>query len=575
MRMRSITGAILFFNFVFNIAASSISSSPSERAEAMLKLMDMEDKLRMMRGCMGDYVGNVEGNGRLGIPSIFMQDGPQGFRITKKTGAEGSSTAWPSSLNIASSFDPQLAGRWATAMAAEFVAKGANMQLAPGLGIARVPTAGRIFEYLCGEDPVLGSLLAYEVVKGIQSQGIIANAKHFINNEIETDRMTVSATVDERVRFELYYPPFQAAIDAGVLSAMCSYNKINGDYACENDVTMHDLRVQLGFEGWIVSDWLATHSTVTSVTAGLDQEMPVGIYLSEVAVKLAIQLGQLKLADIDRSVLRILTSMYAIGLFDSPKSGKGDPLADVTSAEHSSLAREVAGKSMVLLKNSKNLLPLDKNRLKLVGVFGDETTVSGGGSGHVTPSHGHVVTPTEGIKAALQGLDVKVEYFKFPPGDKVKALEEAAKFAARCDVAIVVVATNSIEGYDRPSLELGSQQDDLVRTVNTANSHTVVAVNAPGAVLMPWASDVSAILLAWMPGEQAGNALADVIFGSVNPSARLPITLPNIDNEIEFSKSQFPGIGFPPVADYSEGLFVGYRYVTNYLFYNTSQYFVS
>ena len=133
-------------------------------------------------------------------------------------------------------------------------------------------------------------------------------------------------------------------------------------------------------------------------------------------------------------------------------------------------------------------------------------------------------------------------------------------------MTIVVVATNSIEGYDRPSLELGSQQDDLVKTVNTANSHTVVAVNAPGAVLMPWASDVSAILLAWMPGEQAGNALADVIFGTVNPSARLPITLPNIDNEIEFTKSQFPGVGFPPVADYSEGLFVGYRYVRYKLF---------
>lgn len=555
--MRSTLGVVLLFNFV----AASVPSSPSERAEAMLKLMDLEDKLRMMRGSMGDYVGNIEGNGRLGIPKISMQDGPQGFRITKKTGAEGSTTAWPSSLNIASSFDAQLAGRWAIAMASEFVAKGSNMQLAPGLGIARVPTSGRIFEYLCGEDPVLGSLLSYEVVKGIQSQGIIANAKHFINNEIETDRMTVSATVDERVRFELYYPPFQAAIDAGVLSAMCSYNKINGVYACENDVTMHDLRVHLGFEGWIVSDWLATHSTVTSVTAGLDQEMPVGIYLSEVAVKLALQLGQLKISDIDRSVLRILTSMYTIGLFDSPDSENGNPLADVTSAEHSALAREVAGKSTVLLKNSKNLLPLDKTKLKLIGVFGDETTVSGGGSGHVTPSHGHVVTPTEGIKAALKGFEVEVEYFKLPPGDKMKALEEAAKFAVQCDVAVVVVATTSIEGYDRPSLELGNLQDELIKAVSTANSHTVVAVNAPGAVLMPWATDVSAVLIAWMPGEQAGNALADVIFGTVNPSARLPVTLPNKDNEIDFSKSQFPGIGFPPVADYSEGLFVGYRYV--------------
>lgn len=544
------------------IFAARKCTTPSSDAETMLKKMDLEEKLRMMRGSLaGDYVGNIEGNDRLKIPAIAMQDGPQGFRITKKTGEEGTSTAWPSSLNIAATFNPQLASRWATAMAAEFVSKGANMQLAPGLGIARVPTAGRNFEYLCGEDPVLGSLLAYEVVRGIQSQGIIANAKHFINNEIETNRMEVSATVSEKVRFQLYYPPFQAAIDAGVLSVMCSYNRINGVSACENVVTMSELRDSLGYTGWVLSDWLATHSTVNSVRAGLDQELPIGMYFSEEALKLALDFSELQIEDIDRSVLRILTSMYAAGLFDSDSGrDKGDPLADVTSPEHSALAREVAAKSIVLLKNDKNLLPLNKSLLKKIGVFGDETTVSGGGSGHVSPGHGHTVTPAEGITAALVGYDAFVEYFEMPKGvGKKKALELVARFAATCDVTIVVVATTSKEGYDRPSLQLGSEQDELVITVASANPHTVVAVNTPGAVLLPWAVDVSTLLVSWMPGEQAGNALADILFGTVNPSARLPITMPNKENEIGFTKKQFPGVGIPPVAEYSEELLIGYR----------------
>lgn len=546
--------------FISPSAARANTTSVASRAEKMLKLMTLGDKLSMMRGSLGDYVGNIDGNSRLGIPAIGMQDGPQGFRITKKTGEEGSSTAWPSSLNIAASFDSQLANLWATAMAVEFVKKGSNMQLAPGLGIARVPTAGRNFEYLCGEDPVLGSLLAHEVVKGIQSQGIIANAKHFINNEIETDRMTVSADVSERTRFQLYYPPFQAAIDAGVLSVMCSYNRVNGDHACQNNETLEDLRDELGFTGWVLSDWFATHSTVTSVRAGLDQELPVGLFLSETALTLALDLGEIHVADIDRSVLRILTAMYTIGLFDRADVVPGDPLADVTSDEHSALAREIAGRSIVLLKNSKSLLPINRRRLKRVAVFGDETTVSGEGSGHVTPRHGHSVTATEGISSALIGLNVTVEYFKPSSSDKDQVLKDAAEFARSCDIAVVVVATTSCEGYDRPSLELGGGQNDLVTAVLSGNSRTVVMVHSPGAALMPWATDASAILVGWMPGEQAGNALADVIFGSVNPSARLPLTMPNKDNEIEFTKEQFPGVGSPPIANYSEGLLVGYRF---------------
>ena len=515
----------------------------------------------MMRGSFGDYVGNIQGNRRLGIPALAMQDGPQGFRVTKKTGKQGSSTAWPSSLNIASSFDPALAYRWAAAMADEFVSKGSNMNLSPGLGIARVPTAGRNFEYLCGEDPILGAMLGSEVVRGIQSKGIIANAKHFVNNEIERNRRTVSSTVNEKIRFQLYYPPFQAAIDAGVLSIMCSYNLINGKHACENEVTLNELRNIMGFKGFVISDWLATHSTVASLSAGLDQELPTGIYFSGAALQSALLIDEIRESQIDTSVLRILTSMYSIGLFDkSEDSVKGDPLADVTSAEHSALAREIAAKSIVLLKNSKNLLPLNKSKLRKIGVFGDETTVSGGGSGHVTPGHDHIVTATEGIKGALIGYNVTVEYFKIPQDvHKSDGLIIASAFATQCDIVIVVVATNSGEGNDRISLELDPGFDDLVAALYLANANTIVAVNTPGAVLLPWSDIVSTILICWMPGEEAGNGLADILFNNINPSARLPITLPNKNNEMEFTKEQYPGVGNPPVATYAEGLLIGYR----------------
>lgn len=369
-----------------------------------------------------------------------MQDGPQGFRGTETTGGDGSTTAWPSALSIAASWDKNLLYDWAVAMAMEFKQKGANIALLPGIGIARVPTAGRNFEYLCGEDPYLGAMrlkyflfflfsrfvfsffctflfflivvrlfdcnflflsgshLVQPVIKGVQEQGIIANAKHFVNNEIETARMRVSANVNEKVRFELYYPPFQAAVDVGVLSVMCAYNRINDVYACENNNTFTHLRDTMGFKGFIFSDWTATKSTADSVHAGLDQELPFGLFYSDLLLEKALLNGDISITEIDTSVLRILTSMYRIGLFDSAPSG--DPMANVTSDEHNAMARKIAATSTVLLKNTDNLLPLNKDTIEkssfpCIAVIGDENTISGGGSGHVTPAY--IITPAQGM----------------------------------------------------------------------------------------------------------------------------------------------------------------------------------
>jgi beta-glucosidase len=359
-------------------------------------------------------------------------------------------------------------------------------------------------------------------------------------------------------RFELYYPPFDAAVKAGVYTVMCSYNRINGVYACENKDTMDHLYETMGFKGWVLSDWTATHSTADSLNAGNFQEMPFGIYFREEAVTAALESGEVTMETIDNGILRMLTAMYDIGLFDHEPTG--DRNAIVTSEEHNQLSRELAAKSSVLLRNEPvdgtPLLPLDVKGMKCIAVIGDNSTVSGTGSGHVTPAY--TVTTEEGIRnavaAAGYSATVTVEY------NDGKDLSSATALAAQCDTVIVNVATTCGEGNDRPTLALGDGQDELVSAIVTANPRTIVSVVSPGPVLMPWAKQVPAVIESWLPGQEAGNALADVLFGIVNPSARLHVTMPNKDNEVNFSEMQYPGVGHPPSAFYTEGLLIGYRY---------------
>lgn len=525
-------------------------SAHQDRAWKLVQQMTFEEKISMLHGNNGTYVGNVNGIERLAIPSLNLHDGPQGFRTTASTGPEGSTTAWPSAQAAAASWDADLLYRWGAAMGKEFKGKGANVQLAPGIGIARVPTAGRNFEYLSGEDPILGYYLAEAIVQGIQDQGVVANAKHWVNNEIEDHRNLVSANVDERTRFEIYYPPFQGAINAGVMSAMCSYNRINDDWGCQNADTIGHLKETLGFEGWLMSDWTATHSTVDAKNSGLDQEMPFGLFFNEKTLQNALDNGTIKIETIDESVARILTGMSAIGLLDTAPTG--DPNAIVTCDEHVALAREMIAKSIILLKNDNNLLPLRPESIKTIAVIGDQTTVSGTGSGYVEP--GYVVTPTEGILNYIGGYNITVTYVDG------KNVDEAVSLAKSSDVVIVTVATTSGEGRDRDSLSLGKNQDELVEAIAAVNSNVVVSVNTPGSVLMPWDELVSSVIVAWLPGQEFGNGLADVLFGKVNPSGKLLVTMPNIENEINFTPEQYPGVGVPPEAEYSEKLLIGYRY---------------
>lgn len=549
--------------------------SPEQRAALLLKNMTLEEKFAMLHGpatgpccqCKTSascaYVGNVAANSRLGIPPINMNDGPQGFRDDNNP---GTTTAWPSGMTIGATWDLDAAYEWGAGMGREFYEKGSNIQLGPGLNVARVPRGGRNFEYISGEDPYLGYWMAQSSIKGIQSQKVIANAKHWVQNNQETNRDRVIEEVDERTRFEIYYPPFRGAIVGGVGSFMCSYNKIGNhtsDYAwsCENPVTLkRDLKTLSNFKGFVMSDWGGTHST--SIMQGLDMEMPSADFMNEDRLKAGISGGTITEAAVDDSVFRILLPMFEVGVMDEPLSAwDWNKLSSNTTNDASSAsARSLSAKSTALLKNDNAILPLmsgDGSSIAVIGLADGGAVTHGGGSGTVVPSF--LATPLSGIRGSVEKKEVLF--------DDGKNITTAVALAKQVDYAIVFVGTLSGEGSDRDSLSLDDgywfkNQNALVSAIAKANPKTIVVASIPGATLMPWSKDVAAILTNFMPGQQAGNAIADVLFGRVNPSAKLTFTIPNRENEQNFTTAQWPGLPSknPVYAEYSEGLLVGYRY---------------
>jgi len=541
-----------------------IKNSPVERAHHLLSKMSLDDKIAMMHGTQGGYIGNTVANERLGIPPLNLNDGPQGFRTSDELA--GTTTAFPCALAVASTWDLDAMQRYGAAMGAEFKGKGSNVQLGPGMCVARVPRCGRNFEYVSGEDPHLGYKLVRPLIEGIQSQGVIANAKHWINNNQEWDRFTVDESVDERTRFEMYYPPFEGAIEADVGSFMCSYNKINGYWSCENDRTLRkDLKETLGFKGWVMSDWGATHST--SLAQGLDQEMPDGDFMNS-TLKEMVKNGTLEEKMVDESILRMLIPMFKLGVMDAHKHGEWDLKkinANVSTQAHVDLTRKLGAEGTILMKNEDSTLPIKKaagrngkTTIQLVGTACDSAPfLNGGGSGRVQADERNIKTPYTGVKSAAgESYDVML----IDTDNPVKAV---AQLASEADYTIVCVGANSTEGSDRANLSLSHTQDALIEAVASKyepnkDAKVIVAASIGGAILTPWASSVDAFLVNFYAGQEYGNAFADVVFGKVSPSGKLPLSFPNVENEVGFEPSQYPGIDQKNV--YSERLLVGYRW---------------
>ena len=510
--------------------------------------MTFSEKAAMVYGVGGptgsNYVGNIANNTRLGIPWLFLNDGPAGLRLS-----DSSTTAFPAPITIAASWDAALARQYGSQMGAQCRGKGVGVLLGPMMNMARVYEDGRAFEGY-GEDPYLAGAMAAAEIPGIQSQGVIATAKHFVCNDQEINRTTISADVDQRTLQEIYETPFRASVRAGVGAVMASYNLVNSVHACELPALNATLKKSYGFNGWIMSDWGAAFSTVGGMNDGLDMDMYCNTFTAN-NITTAIQSGNVPASELDGMVLRILTTMFQFGLFDNPPTGK--LTSTVTNSANNLFTRSAAAEGMVLLQNNGGVLPLSSSvhSIAVIGSVASTSPISvGGGSASVNLPYN--ITPLAGITSRA-GSGVAIGY----------SAGFSQSLVQTSQVAIVCVGQQTSEGSDRSNLSLPSGQDALISAVAAANPHTIVVMYESSATLMPWASQVAGIVMAWYPGQENGNALAQVLFGDVNPSGKLPVTIPPSASQVPTSTTaQWPGIGGH--AAYSEGLEMGYRwYDTN------------
>jgi beta-glucosidase len=524
------------------------SLPPRQRAELLVKQMTLDEKIleiHMMN--TRAHPREVPAIPRLGIPALKITNGPAGAGPGDSPQHEPA-TALPSALGLAASWDPTLARTFGRIAASESADRGERVLEAPGLNITRVPQNGRNFEYF-GEDPYLAARMGVAEILGIQQEGVMAEAKHYDANNQEADRKTINEVIGERTLREIYMPAFEAAVKEGhTASIMCAYPSVNGEFGCENVHQLKDvLRGGWGFKGFVQSDYTATHSTIPAALAGLDLEMKHDEYYDG-GMKAAVTKGKLRESVVDEMLVRRFSEMFRFGLFDHAPQTKPIP-----AKQDGAIARSIAEQSAVLLKNNKGLLPLRAtaiHSIALVGPYAGAAMTGGGGSSEVTPIY--TVSPVEGIKKAA-GPNVIVSY---NDGSDPAA---AAKTAASADVALVMVGNKDREGHDRANLLLPGGQDQLVEAVAAANSRTVVILKTGGPVLMPWLSKVGAVLEAWYPGEEDGDAVAALLFGEANPSGKLPMTFPKADDETPaHTPQQYPGVNGTVV--YSEGLDVGYRW---------------
>jgi len=464
------------------------------------------------------------------------------------------------------------------------------MTLGGGIDITREPRNGRNFEYR-GEDPLLAGTLAGVEMKALQEQHIIGDLKHYAMNDQESGRSYVNVKVGKRAMRESDLLTFEIALKFSQSGAvMCSYNLVNGVYACENNYLLNEvLKKDFGFQGFIVSDWGATHSTAKAANAGLDMQMPESDYFGA-PLKQAVLSGEVSTARLDNMVHRVLRSEFAVGLFDYPSDRR------VPDVFHGlAVAERVAEQGIVLLKNSAGQLPLSASKIHSIAIIGSHADVgvpSGGGSGRVDPIAGNAVQGETVNGIPIAGQD-EVVWHRSSPLLSIRAkapaanvtydpgtnLTSAAALAKASDLAIVFVNQPTSEGDDVRTLSLPDNQDALVAAVAAANPHTIVVVESGGPVTMPWIDRVSAVLEAWYPGTRGAEALAGILFGDVNPSAKLPVTFATTEADLPHPVETlqppaqrdsdivpfFPGSEWKVNTrrfdiEYDEGLLVGYKW---------------
>ena len=573
------------------------SWSPDERASLVLKEMTLDEKISLLHGTGMEGISPISplaihSNGgagcsigvpRLGIPNIQMSDAAYGVRQSGENGRY--STALPSNVGAAASWDPNAAYEYGALIGRELRDQGYNMSLGGGVNVTREPRNGRTFEYM-GEDPILAGTMVAQLIRGTQAQHVIGDIKHYALNDQESGRNAVNVNVDKRSMRESDLLAFEIGVAQGDPAAvMCSYNRANGDYACENSYLLTDiLKKDWKYKGFVVSDWGGTHSAEKASAAGLDHEEP-GEYFYGDPLKKAVQSGKVPMAEFDEHVHRVLRSMFASGVIDDPPQKS---VVDVMGGLD--VAQKIEEQSIVLLKNEGNQLPLSSSvsSIAVIGAHSDVGMISGGGSAQVDPPGGNAIKPRGQGRthwqdeiwfptSPLRSIKAKAPQAKVvhDPGTDPSSAAAVAKSA---DVAIVFAYQWESEGMDLPTLGLQHNQNELISAVAAANPHTVVVLETGTATLMPWIGQVSAVLEVWFPGSRGAEATANVLFGDVNPSAKLPMTFPKSDADLPHTTIvKPPKESIPNEADpnhwkqvleglpafqikYDEGLKVGYKW---------------
>ncbi len=539
------------------------SPAVNARAKALLAKLSTMEKIYLLSGYDSMFTHPIPAQN---IPALKMSDASVGVRVW------GPSTAYPASVALAATWDPKLAYREGHSLGRDARARGVNVVLGPGMDIVREPQNGRNFEYL-GEDPDLASRIAVAWIRGLQNEGVAACAKHYAGNEQETERGSINSVIPPRALQEIYLAPFRASVEQGhLMTIMAAYNRVNGAYSAQNPFLLTTmLRDQWHFRGVVMSDWGGTHSTLPSLLAGLDLEMPDNRYYNAHAIFPLLGTGQLTMANINRHVLRLLRVMVAMRFLDRPQKIASIPLVDPTSA---ATALQVEREAVVLLKNQGHILPLAASRLHSIVVVGPDASpavTGGGGSSYTTPN----IAPVSLLAAVRQaaGPGVRVRYIPYPlhlgaphmwPPSKLTGsgplppLTAAQSSEIRAaSVVIAAVGPRESEGVDR-KFEMPDHQDQYIQEVAALNPRTIVVIDAGGGVAMEsWIHQVPGLLYAWYPGENGNTAVAGVLFGKINPSGHLPDTFGKYWKD-DPAYGHYPG--HDGAVHFAEGIYVGYRW---------------
>ena len=530
--------------------------------DELIKGLSLKEKASLLSG--GD-VWQTEAVARLDIPSIFLVDGPHGVRyVADRHHADPAqkATCFPTAVNLAAGWDLDLIKKVAAALAEESKARGVDVLLGPGINMKRSPLGGRNFEYF-SEDPFLSAELAIAFIKKVQNKGIGTSLKHYAANNQEHKRFSIDAQIDERPLREVYLAAFEKVVKkANPWTIMAAYNQINGDFATENEYLLQDiLRDEWGYDNLIVSDWWAIHDRVKALKAGLDLEMPGADPVNDQKIVDAVEAGELSQEIVDESAARVLDLIL--------KAQETEKNTELPAEEHHQLAKEIAGDTIILLKNQGDLLPLteakiaEKESLLVVGELAQEVRYQGIGSSQVNP------TRLDNHYQALEDKFAEELAVHYTPGYSSEAeaeenenlREKALREAENKDYVIIYAGLPDkveAEGYDRKDMQLPQEQNQLIKELAKVNPNIIVVLNNGAPVdIRQWLDNVSAVIEAGLPGQAGALALAEIITGEVNPSAKLAESYP-LKLEDNPSYLDFPGSN--GTVRYGEGIYIGYRY---------------